>query len=192
MQIRKIILDDLPQLLDISRITFIEAFAHQNNPDDFNAYVNSAFTLQTLENELNTEGVSFYFLENEDLKTIGYFKTTANKSPLHTSKPNIEVDYDFDNKKAVELDRIYVISAYHGKGAAQFMMDFIIKDAQEKGTDFVWLGVWEHNPKAIKFYQKYGFERFGTHIFDVGNDPQTDWMMWCKLGERVESVVNSL
>jgi diamine N-acetyltransferase len=180
MHIRKTTLGDLPQLVDISKSTFIEAFAHQNNPDDFNAYVNSAFTLQTLENEFNTEGVSFYFLENEN-KPIAYFKMTENKSPLNSSKPNIEVDYDFSNAKSIELDRIYVLSEHHGKGAAQLIIDFINFVAEEKGNDFVWLGVWEHNPKAIRFYQKVGFEKFGTHIFDIGNDPQTDWMMWRKI-----------
>ena len=177
MHIRKTTLGDLPQLVDISKSTFIEAFAHQNNPDDFYAYVNSAFTLQTLENEFNTEGVSFYFLENEN-KPIAYFKMTENKSPLSSSKPNIEVDFDFSKSKSIELDRIYVLSEYHGKGAAQLIMDFINFVAEEKGYDFVWLGVWEHNPKAIRFYQKMGFEKFGTHIFDIGDDPQTDWMMW--------------
>jgi diamine N-acetyltransferase len=183
MQIRKATLEDIPQLVDISKNTFIEAFAHQNNPDDFNAYVNSAFTLQTLENELNTEGVSFYFLEDKDheKEPIGYFKFTENKSPLDSSKPNIDIDFDFLSTKSMELDRIYILSSYHGKGAAQLMMDFIFFIAEEKSYDFIWLGVWEHNPKAIKFYQKMGFEKFGTHIFDIGDDPQTDWMMWRKI-----------
>jgi diamine N-acetyltransferase len=180
MHIRKTILEDLPKLVDISKSTFIEAFAHQNNPDDFYTYVNSAFTLQTLENEFNTEGVAFYFLEDQNMP-IAYFKMTENKSPLDSSKPQIDVNFDFENAKSIELDRIYVLSEYHGKGAAQLIMDFIFFIVEEKNYDFVWLGVWEHNPKAIKFYQKMGFEKFGTHIFDIGDDPQTDWMMWRRL-----------
>jgi diamine N-acetyltransferase len=180
MHIRKTTQADLLHLVDISKSTFIEAFEHQNNPDDFYAYVNSAFTLQTLTNEWNTEGVSFYFLE-KDNTPIAYFKMTENKSPLHSSKPDIEVNFDFEKTKSIELDRIYVLSEYHGKGAAQLIMDFIFFISEEKGFDFVWLGVWEHNPKAIKFYQKMGFEKFGTHIFDIGNDPQTDWLMWRKI-----------
>jgi diamine N-acetyltransferase len=180
MHIRKTTLADLLKLVDISKSTFIEAFEHQNNPDDFYAYLNSAFTSETLKNEFNTEGVSFYFLENEN-EPIAYFKMTENKSPLNSSKPNIEVNFDFENTKSVELDRIYVLSEYHGKGAAQLIMDFIFFILEEKSYDFVWLGVWEHNPKAIKFYQKMGFEKFGTHIFDIGDDPQTDWMMWRKI-----------
>ena len=180
MQIRKLTREDVPQLLDISKRTFIEAFAHQNNPDDFYQYVDTAFTLQTLTNEMNTEGVVFYFSENET-NPIGYFKLSLNKSPLHTSKPNFEVNYDFEGVKALEIERIYVNSDFHGKGAAQVQMNFIIDLAKQNGSDFIWLGVWEQNPKAIRFYQKFGFEKFGYHIFDIGNDPQTDWLMWLKL-----------
>lgn len=185
MRIRKLTLNDLLKLLEISKSTFIEAFEHQNNPDDFYAYVNSAFTLQTLTIELNTEGVSFYFVENEKSEPIAYFKLTENKSPLHTSKPNIEIDFNFEGINATELDRIYVLSEHHGKGVAPIALNHAINLAKENGSHFVWLGVWEHNPKAIRFYQKMGFEKFGTHIFDVGDDPQTDWLMWRKISDYV-------
>jgi diamine N-acetyltransferase len=181
MTIRKITSSDLPQLVDISKKTFTEAFADQNNPDDFYSYLETAFTLRTLTDEFNTEGALFYFLENENAKPIGYFKINHHKSPLQTTKPNIKIQYDFDNAKATELERIYVLSEYHGKGAAQLLMTYIIDEAQKNKSDFVWLGVWEYNLKAIRFYQKFGFEKFGSHIFDVGNDPQTDWLMWKKI-----------
>jgi diamine N-acetyltransferase len=178
MRIRKLTINDVSKLCDISRKTFIEAFEHQNNPDDFYAYVNAAFTIETLTTELNTEGVSFYFVEDEALAPIAYIKLTENKSPLQTSNPKIEVDFNFEGIKATELDRIYLFSEHHGKGVAQIAMNHVMAVAKDNGSHFVWLGVWEHNPKAIRFYEKMGFEKFGTHIFDIGEDPQTDWMMW--------------
>lgn len=39
------------------------------------------------------------------------------------------------------------------------------------------LGVWEHNHRALRFYEKNGFIAFGTHIFQLGNDQQTDILM---------------
>jgi diamine N-acetyltransferase len=180
MHIKKLTITDIPELVAISKSTFIEAFAHQNDPVEFDAYVNSAFTLQTLTEEFNTEGVSFYFVEKED-RPIGYIKLHHNKSPLGTTKPNIQVQYDFEHAKSTELERIYLLSEYHGKGVAQLQMDYVIQMAKENGSHFVWLGVWEHNPKAIRFYEKFGFEKFGDHVFDVGNDPQIDWLMWLKI-----------
>lgn len=38
--------------------------------------------------------------------------------------------------------------------------------AEEKGgADSVRLGVWEHNPREIGFYQKYGLKVVGDHVF---------------------------
>ncbi len=41
----------------------------------------------------------------------------------------------------------------------------------------MWLGVWEKNPRALRFYQKIGFQEFDKHIFTLGNEKQTDIMM---------------
>jgi ribosomal protein S18 acetylase RimI-like enzyme len=41
----------------------------------------------------------------------------------------------------------------------------------------MWLGVWEENPRAIRFYQKQGFVEFDQHIFQLGEDAQTDILM---------------
>ena len=81
--------------------------------------------------------------------------------------------------KALELKRIYVLDTFHGKGIAQKLMDFILKFALENKYEVVWLGVWEHNTRAQKFYAKYGFENSGfTHDFPIGNTPQTDVWLW--------------
>ena len=42
---------------------------------------------------------------------------------------------------------------------------------------YIWLGVWEENPRATRFYQKNGFVAFGKHIFKLGDDEQTDILM---------------
>jgi ribosomal protein S18 acetylase RimI-like enzyme len=81
--------------------------------------------------------------------------------------------------KALELKRIYVLKEFHGMGIAQKLMDFFLTFAQEKRYEVVWLGVWEHNLRAQKFYQKYGFVNTGyTHDFPIGNTPQTDNWFW--------------
>ena len=49
--------------------------------------------------------------------------------------------------------------------------------ARTLGTDALWLGVWERNPRAQAFYRTCGFAVVGTHTFVVGSDPQTDHVM---------------
>ncbi len=58
-------------------------------------------------------------------------------------------------------------------------MQTVLDYAIENGFDTVWLGVWEYNHRAQAFYKKCGFEHVGEHIFQLGNDPQTDWI-WQK------------
>jgi ribosomal protein S18 acetylase RimI-like enzyme len=40
-----------------------------------------------------------------------------------------------------------------------------------------WLGVWEDNHRAIRFYEKNGFEKFDSHPFILGESKQTDLLM---------------
>jgi ribosomal protein S18 acetylase RimI-like enzyme len=86
--------------------------------------------------------------------------------------------------KALELKRIYVLKRYLGMGIAQQLMDHILLYAAENRYEVVWLGVWEHNLRAQKFYEKYGFVNSGyTHDFPIGNTPQTDVWLWKFLTE---------
>ncbi len=61
--------------------------------------------------------------------------------------------------------------------AGQLLLEKALEIAAENHINYIWLGVWEKNPRAIRFYEKNGFIQFDTHIFMVGNDPQTDVMM---------------
>ena len=79
--------------------------------------------------------------------------------------------------RPVEIRRIYVEQRWHGKGIAQALMSELFAAALARGADRVWLGVWEHNPRAIAFYEKFGFMRVGHHTFRLGNDPQHDLVL---------------
>lgn len=114
--------------------------------------------------------------------TIGYFKINAHLSPTSTDRPKFDFDISsFVNTPMAELERIYLKKEYHGKGLATAMMSFIENIAKNKGCQFLWLGVWSLNPKAIRFYEKCGFSRFGSHIFQIGDDAQRDLLLWKKL-----------
>lgn len=70
-----------------------------------------------------------------------------------------------------------MLKEFHGKKVGQILYEKALKLAQEINADFVWLGVWEQNSRAIRFYEKNGFMAFDKHIFKLGNDEQTDIMM---------------
>ncbi len=184
MTFRKTELKDLYNLVEIACTTFIDAFAEQNEPIAFYEYVEKAFAPEQLLTELNTEGSVFYFVEfGNDI--IGYFKINNGKSPKDTDRPHFYADFmPFEQIQMTELERIYLKKDYHGKGIAQSMMPFIENCALKSESQYLWLGVWSENEKALRYYEKCGFETFGEHIFQIGNDKQIDFLMWKKVSEK--------
>lgn len=156
---------DLDQLIAISRETFIEAFEAENNPDDFKSYMKKAFSRKQLQMELEDMQMSFYFVVNGG-EVLGYFK--LNEDVAQT---------EIKDKEAIELERIYVKSTYQGKKIGHWILQQIKGMALEQNKSYLWLGVWERNSKAIKFYENNGFIKFGKHPYYIGSDKQMDWLM---------------
>lgn len=158
-------LADIDTLVLVSRDTFKAAFEAQNNPDDFLAYLNTAFSKKRLTEELkNSESHFFFVFNNEDL--VGYFK--LNEKQAQT---------DVNDETSYELERIYVITEFQGKGIGHWLIDRIINLALTEKKEYIWLGVWEQNTNAIRFYENKGFIKFGKHPYYIGQDKQMDWLM---------------
>lgn len=156
---------DLDSLVNISRTTFIDAFEKDNDPEDFKAYLDFAFDKNKLLEELKNSDTHFYFVK-KDAVLAGYLKLNEN-----------DAQTDIKSKESMELERIYVLQDFQGQQIGQWMLDEIKQIAAQKQKAFLWLGVWEKNTKAITFYQKLGFSKFGTHPYLIGKDKQTDWLM---------------
>ena len=98
---------------------------------------------------------------------MGYIK--LNEAPAQT---------DIRDADSLELERIYVSENAQGVGLGSYMMERALETAQRKGKKYIWLGVWEKNTKAVSFYRKHGFYEIGAHPFLLGDDVQTDILMW--------------
>ena len=112
--------------------------------------------------EINDENSEIYFATLDNL-VIGYLK--LNFGPSQT---------ELQDDSTIEIERIYTLKEYHGKGVGQILYNHVLEIARQKNTDYIWLGVWEENPRAINFYKKNGFVAFDKHIFKLGNDEQTN------------------
>lgn len=166
-------LKDLAILVEISTKTFVSAFEKLNNPEDFKAYMDIAFSKEQLKKELLNQNASFYFVYN-DKELVGYFK--LNKKEAQTES--------FGNT-SIEIERIYVLDQFQGQQIGKKMLLHIFEIAKKEKVSFVWLGVWEKNTAAIRFYERYGFEKFDKHPFYIGKDKQTDWLMRLDLVQNV-------
>jgi ribosomal protein S18 acetylase RimI-like enzyme len=169
ININKVSPGDIGPLQKIGRQTFSETFSAVNTEENMNKYLDEGFSLEKLRAELSNPGSEFYFAELEG-GIIGYLK-------LNFGQSQTEIRDD----KAVEIERIYVLGEYHGRKVGQLLYGKAIEIAGEKNANYVWLGVWDQNSRAIAFYRKNGFVEFDKHIFKLGDDEQTDIMMKLEL-----------
>lgn len=169
VEIQKVTLSDISSLQEIGRITFFETFASSNSEENMKKYLDEGFSIEKLQGELNNPNSEFYFALSEN-QVIGYLKINFGTSQT-----------ELKDEKALEIERIYVLKDFHGKNVGQLLYEKAIQIAQQKKSDYVWLGVWEENLRAISFYRKNGFIEFDKHIFKLGNDEQTDIMMKLQL-----------
>ena len=169
MKIRKINIDDLEALRNLSIQTFMETFEEVNTEEDMQKYLDENLSIEKLKTELENVNSEFYFAENND-EILGYLK--LNFKDAQTEK--VEENH-------FEIERIYVLKAFLGQKIGQILFDKAIEIGREKNLEYVWLGVWKENHRAIRFYGKNGFEIFGKHDFVLGEDVQTDLLMKMKI-----------
>ena len=163
--VRQAELPDAERLVELARQTYYETFASVNTPENMDAYLSTAFTLAQFQSDLRDPFVTIYIAENNE-GFIGYAKLVARQAPecIRAEAP-------------IELERLYVDSSFHGSGIASTLMQKCFEAARHGGFKAMYLGVWEHNLRAQAFYRKWEFVRVGEHIFQMGDDPQTDWWM---------------
>lgn len=157
--------NDTAVISRLGETTFTETYAEFNDRKNLQKYIKASFskksTLSQLEDDRN-----FFLLAQLDHKSIGYAKLRENNQPFHDKTIN-----------AVELERIYVLKQYQGEGVGKSLLDSCLAFAQLRKYPVMWLGVWENNLNAVKFYQRQGFVVFGSHKFQFGDDEQNDFLM---------------
>ena len=167
IKIREATTDDAKALTDLAYTTFWDAFAHhpKNAPDDLNHYMRQAFSLEQISAELEDDKSIFLIAEIEG-EPAGYAKIIVGS-----------IEEGVTAERPIELNRLYSHQQFLGKGIGQALMDACFERAKADGHDVMWLGVWEFNPRAQRFYEKNGFRVVGSHVFQLGEDPQTDLLM---------------
>lgn len=157
--------NDASMIAELSRNTFYDTFAIYNTKENMDLFMNQQFTKEKLMEEVTAPGNFFYvaFIGNE---AVGYIRLRESDNPS-----------ELQNIPAIEIARIYAVQHTIGKGIGSALMQQGIAIAKKQGRQVIWLGVWEKNQRAIDFYAKWGFEKFGEHEFILGNDIQNDWLM---------------
>lgn len=171
LSIRQANFADAEMLANVGWQAFDEAFGEhpKNHPDDMKLYRDEYFSRARLETDLRGEKI-LYLVAEIDGEAAGYAKI------------------QFDSRedclaagKTIELCRLYALDKFIGTGVGKTLMLKFLDFGKENNCEIAWLGVWEYNYRAQEFYRKFGFEKCGEHVFQLGNDPQIDWVMQRKL-----------
>ncbi len=167
INIREATREDAQLLTDLAYTTFWDAFAHhpKNAPEDLAYYMRQAFSLERISAELE-DSKSIFLLAEMKNAVAGYAKII-----IDNIEPGITAE------RPIELSRLYSHQKFLGRGVGQTLMDACFERAGQENRDVMWLGVWEYNPRAQRFYEKNGFRVVGQHTFQLGADPQTDLLM---------------
>lgn len=163
--IKECSLKDIKKIKYIGEKTFYETFSNENTDEDMKKYLKENFSYGQIESEIKNNSSRFYIVENSD-KVLAYMKLNFDKAQTDTGHDN-----------TLEIQRIYVSQENKSKHIGKMLMQKAIEVGKNSNLNYIWLGVWEHNINAIKFYEKQGFEKFDTHVFKLGEDEQTDNLM---------------
>lgn len=164
-QTKKITCEDVVLLREISIETFTDTFKDQNSPENLKAYLDTAYDIKKIEQELQNKNSEFYFIYFEQ-DIAGYIKINVNDA----QSENIA-------DEALEVERIYIRTKFKRHGLGKYLINLAQDIAISKNKKVIWLGVWEHNPNAIAFYEKMGFIHTSSHSFFMGDEEQTDYIM---------------
>jgi GNAT superfamily N-acetyltransferase len=162
-------LSEMALVQALGREVYTETFQPYNTDENMEAYLAEAYNLPQLEAEWR-EPHSAYFLAWVENVPAGFLRLRKNDEVAHELGTN-----------TLELQRLYIQRQFHGKGVAAKLMETYLQVARARAVEWLWLGVWEKNFRAQAFYQKWGFRKFGEHVFQMGDDPQTDWLLCRKL-----------
>lgn len=157
----------LPLLVQLEQQTFAETFEGVYTPEDLATFLHDKKSSDALLKEMIQPGSS-YFIIYYDQVPAGFLKINLHRQPDSGGPLPGPV---------LELEKIYILKAFQGKELGKLLIKKTMDIASNNQVKTVWLGVWEHNHKALRFYEQQGFERFGEHIFRIGNQEDTDWLL---------------
>ncbi|MFN5171013.1 MAG: GNAT family N-acetyltransferase [Cyclobacteriaceae bacterium] len=169
IQIRQAVGSDLAAVRKVAIDSYVEKFAEFNTPENMEAFLTTTYSTEAFEQEFSEAGAKLLVACEGD-QVVGFVR-------LRTSN---EVEQKL-GPSTIELQRLYIAPGMQGRSIGHQLMEEALRHAHSLQVEWMWLGVWEKNFGAQRFYARYGFERFGEHTFWMGDDPQVDWLLKKKL-----------
>ena len=169
IEIREAEFSDVAAIREVAIQSYVDTFAEVNTPENMATFLNDAYSQQKLEQEFH-EPRSLLYLACAGTRMAGFLRL----------RKSAEVEYKLGSN-TIELQRLYIHKDFQNQKVGKMLMQKAINYSIASNFEWIWLGVWERNFNAQRFYEKWGFEKFGEHVFQMGDDPQIDWLLKKKL-----------
>lgn len=168
---------DAAGIASLGRDVFTTTFGNSMPPKDLQYYLDEAYSTAAIERDIATPNKHFWVAKSRDpsekltdpSRVVGFVQMTEG-----TTEDFLGVD-----DKLVELHRLYLRSESQGTGLAKKLIENMEDWSRSKGYERMWLGVWDRNEKAKRFYRKFGYTKRGIHSFKMGDTLDID-EVWSK------------
>ncbi len=127
-------------------------------------YVERAFSLEQIESELKNPEFQFYKVFLHDT-VVGYVKTNPALPGFATI-----------HAPALQLERLYLLKDVVGKGVGTEVLNQLKVIIKPQGYASIWLSVYTLNAPAIAFYEKSGFKKIGTKMFQLATTQSPNYV----------------
>jgi ribosomal protein S18 acetylase RimI-like enzyme len=166
--IRLAINADAAQIAQVGRIAFTDSFGPFNSEEDLASHLDGCYQPHLIESEIATG--CRYLVAEVDSCLAGFAKLRESEPPSC-----------IPGRRPFEVHQIYLLAKFHRRGIGSELIKRGAELVRESGGDGIFLGVYEKADWGISFYQSCGFRKVGEHVFRVGQDDQTDWLMYLQL-----------
>lgn len=167
--LRKLTVADADVLSGVGSITVLDAHGHSAPAAVMEAYVSAAFSSETCREELADARNIFYGLDHNGV-LAGYYKIILNQP--HAALPQQPATY---------MERLYVLKEHYGAQLGQQLMHHAVEVSKAAGEKSMWLNVWQGNHRAIRFYEKCGFQKIAEGVFTLPQEhTNPTWVMALK------------
>lgn len=170
IRIRQATINDSAKLAEVGAITFYDTFHMFHSAEDMQKYISGTYNEDKVKGNLQNPSIMYYLAE-QDGKAVGYLKLLL----------NVEIE-QMKGERVMELEKIYVRKEWLGAGVGKRLMQQAIAAAVQEKCDWLFLGVWQDNHRALDFYKKFGWAICGNRQFTLGDTICDDYLLKLKLG----------
>jgi ribosomal protein S18 acetylase RimI-like enzyme len=162
MRLREAIVQDAAPLAAFATRAFWDTYRDIDEPADIASYVSEHFTADALSTVIG-DPTSTTLLAEIGAQLVGYAQLRIGEPPACVSGP-----------APIELARLYLSSELIGRGYGSTLMLAVQAKAKSLGGQTLWLGVYDRNVRAVRFYERFGFTNVGGKEFLFGGHVYVD------------------